>query len=172
MIWEPVVIRKSAFIKRSGLFFSPSSLGPSFWFYCMSSLLDWLSYLLTGPVLILQPSSFTRHHLNPCIPRTTAVTINVQQRINPEQRNASFLVMHSTRWLGVHLRSCSNTIWNMQEQDGYKQQGKSKPEVHVVCVEGPSLEMETAYSTVGHVPFSWITSHGSRAGEVGNIEEH
>lgn len=60
----------------------------------------------------------------------------------------------------------------MQQQDSYKQQGKSKPEVHVARVEGPGLEMEISHSTLVHTAFAGVTSHGSGAEEVGNIEEY
>lgn len=50
-----------------------------------------LSCLLKSLVLILQLSSYTRHHLNPFIPRGTAVTIDGQWQINPEHSSSSFL---------------------------------------------------------------------------------
>lgn len=122
----------------------------------MSSLLDWLAYLLTGPILILQLSSFTRHHLNPCIPRTTAVTINVQQRINPEQRIASFLVMHSTRWLGVHLWSRSNTIGTSRSKMATSSRAKANQRFVWCVLRGQvwKWKLPTALLATFHFPGS------------------
>lgn len=49
---------------------------------------------------------------------------------------------------------------------------KKEPEVCVVCVEGPGMETEMAFSAFVHILFARIPSRGLTAGDVGNVEEY
>lgn len=133
-------------------------------FILLHELLFVLSCLFRGTVL--QWTFFTRRSLNPFIPRAIAVTINLQQQINPE----STVVQHSrSSSMGGPLQTVSNA---MQLQDGHEQRTKKEPEVCVVCVEGPGMETEMAFSAFVHILFARIPSRGLTAGDVGNVEEY